>query len=245
MSKLLLGVNVDHVASLRNVRGGKFPDPVQLAILAEIAGADSITTHLREDNRHINEKDVICIKKSIQSRLNLEISTKKEMINKAINILPYSCCLVPENRQEITTESGIDVIKNKKYLKKVICKLKSLGIKVSLFVDPIKNQILSSSEINADCIEINTGKYSEQDKKENKEEINLIKLCAKYANKLGLEVHAGHGLNYFNVRSIVNIKEIKELNIGHSIISRSLIVGMQNAVKEMKDIIYSEKIKWQ
>lgn len=239
MFKLSLGINIDHVATLRNAREGKDPSPVHAAILAEYAGADSITMHLREDRRHIHENDLFLIKKVIHSKINLEMAPTENMFSIAHNLLPNSCCLVPENREEITTESGLDIIKQKKNLHHLVVKLKKIGITVSVFIDPIEKQILAASEISADCVEINTGKYSNQNNLINKRmELKKIENCAKYSDNLGLKVHAGHGLNIFNIYEIAKIKEIQEINIGHSIISRSIMLGMVKAIQEIKHTIY-------
>lgn len=239
MSKLSLGINIDHVATLRNARGGRDPSPVHVAIIAESAGADGITMHLREDRRHIHDNDLFLIKKIIHSKINLEMSPTENMFNIARKLLPNSCCLVPENRAEITTESGLDIVKQKKNLHDLILKLKNIGIKVSVFVDPIEEQILAASKISADCIEINTGKYANQNSSINKQiELKKIQDCSKYCDNLGLQVHAGHGLNIFNVHDIAKIEKIKEINIGHSIISRSIILGMFKAIQEIKNIIH-------
>ncbi|MDQ1237737.1 MAG: pyridoxine 5'-phosphate synthase [Wigglesworthia glossinidia] len=244
MSELLLGINIDHVATLRNARGGNYPNPAHIAIIAESAGANGITMHLREDRRHIREKDLILIKQIVHSKINLEISPTKNMLDITSNTLPHSCCLVPENRQEITTESGLDIIKQKKSLRDLVLKLKKIGIEVSVFIDPIEEQVLAASKIHANCIEINTGNYSNQNDLTNKKiELKKIKNCSEYAIDLGLKVHAGHGLHIFNVYDIAKIKEITEINIGHSIISRSIILGIFKAIQEIKHVIYMARDK--
>ncbi len=233
-----LGVNVDHVATLRQARGTVYPDPVVAALLAEYAGANSIVVHLREDRRHIKERDVIIIRKMIKIPLNLEMSVNKDIVNFALKIKPHQATLVPERRQELTTEGGIDLRKNYLRVREVVDRLKSQGIKVSLFIDPFKFQIDLAKKIGADIVEFNTGKFSEADNIfQRKKRQNKIKEAARYAKKKALFVAAGHGLDYDNVKEIVKIKEIEELNIGHSIICRSLFVGIVSAVEEMIDLI--------
>ena len=233
-----LGVNVDHVATLRQARGTVYPDPVVAALLAEYAGADSVVVHLREDRRHIKERDVALIKKALRIPLNLEMSINKDIVAFACQLLPYQSTLVPERRQELTTEGGIDLIANYKKVVKAIEKLKKACIKVSLFIDPLKKQVKAAKDLDADNIEFNTGKFSEAKKaKAADREAEKLKKAANYAKELGFFVAAGHGLDYENVKKIVNIKEIKELNIGHSIISRSLFIGLVPAVEEMMSLM--------
>ncbi len=238
MSGVKLGVNVDHVATLREARGTLYSDPVVAALLCEYAGCDSIVIHLREDRRHIKERDVIFIKKAVKVPLNLEMSTCREIVDFACKITPDQATLVPEKRQELTTEGGLDLIKNYKKVKGVIRKLKKAGVRVSLFIDPFKKQIKAAKDLGADLIEINTGVFSLSTTPVSlRREIKKIKEAAKLGKNLGFFVAAGHGLDYENLKEIVKIKEIKELNIGHSIICRSIFIGIVPAVEEMISLI--------
>lgn len=244
---VLLGVNIDHIATIRNMRKTLYPDLIQAALLAEKAGADCITVHLREDRRHINETDIYLLRKIIKTKINLEMAITDEMIKIACDLKPDFCCLVPEKRQEITTEKGLDVIYNMQKIIKTINILQNHNILVSLFIDPNKNQIDASILSGASFIEIHTGSYSQISIKNsyvllNKELIKIKKLV-KYAHKRGLKVNAGHGLNYSNVSHIAALPEIYELNIGHSIISRSIFIGLFKAVKEIKKIIINSRSK--
>jgi len=230
-----LGVNVDHVATVRQARGGQNPDPVQAAVLAELGGCDGITLHLREDRRHIQDRDLAILKRTVKTRLNLEMAATQEMVKVALDIKPHTVTLVPERREELTTEGGLEVAMNMDYLKKVTTLLRDAEIKVSLFVDPDMDQIKASHRVGADAVEIHTGKYAEaKTRSEAEAEYGKIFNTAKVAQKLKLEVVAGHGLDYHNVRAIVEIPEIIEVNIGHSIVSRAVLVGMERAVREMK-----------
>ena len=239
MSKLKLGVNIDHVATIRNSRGENYPEPLRAAILAEKSGADSITIHLREDRRHINDKDLEKIKRKINIPLNLEIAPTNEMLKIAVKFKPNYVCIVPEKRKELTTEGGLNLKKNKNKIKKIINKLNRCDIRVSLFINPNLSDIKLAKEINSNCIEIHTGKYCNLfNKKLNTlVEFNKIKKAANYAKKLGLEVHAGHGLNYHSADKISNIKNISELNIGHFIISESIFNSLKKVIKNFKKII--------
>jgi len=235
-----LGVNIDHIATLREARGTAYPDPVVGALLSEYAGCSSIVTHLREDRRHIKERDILFIKKAIKVPFNMEMSVNKDIVDFALNVKPEQSTLVPERRQELTTEGGIDLTNcnNYKKVEKAVERLKCGGISVSLFIDPNKRQIEKAKEIGANIVEFNTGKYSEaKSKKEFAKEFLKIKVAAKFAKELGFFVAAGHGLDYENVKDIVKIKEIEELNIGHSIICRSVFIGMVAAVEEMFKLI--------
>ncbi|MFH1782771.1 MAG: pyridoxine 5'-phosphate synthase [Candidatus Omnitrophota bacterium] len=233
-----LGVNVDHVATLRQARGGIVPDPIKAALICEKAGCDSIVAHLREDRRHINDKDIDMLKKSVKTRLNLEMSINKGIVKIAKRILPYQVTLVPEKRQELTTEGGLNVSRNKKRIGRVVEELIKKGIEVSLFIDPDIREIKATKEIGAKIIEIHTGLYSEVLKKNRvRKEYEKINASCQYALDLGLTVNAGHGLDYNNVRPIARIKGMNELNIGHSIISRAVFVGLYEAVREMKRLI--------
>ena len=239
---ILLGVNVDHVATLREARGVNYPDPVQIALIAEKNGADSITIHLREDRRHIQDHDVERMIAVIDSRVNFEMAATNEMIDIACRLKPYDCCLVPENRQELTTEGGLDVFSRVDFLSSCVEKLKKSGIRVSIFVDPEPKQIESSQMIGADAVEIHTGLYADSVNSSDQDyELNRIKECAVHADRIGVRVNAGHGLHYENTSEIAAIREIKELNIGHSIIARAVNSGMAEAVSEMKSIMIKSR----
>ncbi|PMP63520.1 MAG: pyridoxine 5'-phosphate synthase [Sulfurihydrogenibium sp.] len=235
-----LGVNIDHIATLREARKTFEPDPVKGALIAIQAGADQITLHLREDRRHIQDEDLFRLKcelKDTNVPINLEMAPTLEMKNIALEALPNTVTLVPEKRQEITTEGGLDVVSLKDYLKEYIKELKEAGIKVSLFIDPDLEQVDASLEVGADAIEIHTGEYANSYGKNIEKEIQRIKETAIYAKEKGLKVYAGHGLNYENVVNIAKIKEIEELNIGHSIIANAIFLGLYEAVRKMKEII--------
>jgi pyridoxine 5-phosphate synthase len=234
LRRIKLGVNIDHIATLRQARGTVYPDPVVGALLCEYAGCNSIVAHLREDRRHIKERDILLIKEAVKIPFNLEMSINKDIVDFALNTRPAQATLVPEKRQELTTEGGIDLIKNYKKVEQAIKKLQEKSITVSLFIDPSKMQIEKAKKIGAEHIEFNTGKYS--DAKSSTlaiKELKKLKDAAVFAKKMGFFVAAGHGLDYENIKGIVKIKEIEELNIGHSIICRSVFVGMIAAVEEM------------
>jgi pyridoxine 5-phosphate synthase len=237
---MLLGVNIDHVATLRQARQGIEPDPVLAAFAAQNAGADSIVIHLREDRRHIQDRDLKVLRQAVKIKLNLEMSVAEEIVGIACTVKPDQATLVPEKRQEVTTEGGLDVAANPAKIKKAVDKLAANGIAVSLFIDPEKRQIDAAVKSGAGMIELHTGRYSGARNKAQEDRF-FIQLAgaAKYAAKKGLQVFAGHGLNYQNVRRICTIPEIEELNIGHTIISRAIFVGMEKAVREMKGIINS------
>ena len=232
-----LGVNIDHIANVRQARKTVEPDPVQFAFLAELGGADSITVHLREDRRHIQDRDIFLLKDTIKTKLNLEMAATEEMLKISKKLLPDYVTIVPEKREEITTEGGLEVKNNQKYLKDYVNSLKSSNIEVSAFIDPVHEQINSAEEIGFDFIELHTGKYSDLKGQEQYVELQKIIESTYYAIDLGLVVNAGHGLNYQNVRNIASINNINELNIGHSIVSRALAVGLKKAVSEMKTLI--------
>ena len=233
-----LGVNIDHVATLRQARGGNLPDPVYAAFLAEQAGADSIVAHLREDRRHIQDQDIELLRKKIQTKLNLEMSIAPEILNIACSIRPYQATLVPEKRKELTTEGGLNVAANLKIIAAAIKKLKESNIRVSLFIDPDKNQVKAAAKAGAKIIEFHTGRYALATRSKQKEKFfNQLKHAVNYAQAQGLVVNAGHGLDYANVRRIAGIKGIAELNIGYSIICKALYVGLFAAVKEMRELI--------
>ena len=233
-----LFVNVDHVATIREARKTQEPDPLKAALMAEKMGADGITVHLREDRRHIQDKDVRIIHNNIGTKLNLEMAAVDEMVAIALELKPYQVSLVPEKRQEITTEGGLDVCSQVPELIEIRKRIKNEGILFSLFVDPDINQLEACKEVKADSIEINTGNYSELvAPKDVETELLRIQKASKYASDMGLRVFAGHGLNYDNVEAIVAIPEVEELNIGHFIVAQSVYVGMENAVKRMIQII--------
>lgn len=233
-----LFVNVDHVATIREARKTHEPDPLKAALLAEKIGVEGITVHLREDRRHIQDEDVRIIHKNIKTKLNLEMAAIKEMVELALELKPYQISLVPEKRQEITTEGGLDVCSQVQELTDIQKQIKKQGILFSLFVDPDMEQIEASQKVAADSIEINTGAYSElTDSGKVEEELVRIQEAAKQAVKLGLRVFAGHGLNFDNVKAIAAIPEIEELNIGHFLVAQSVYMGMEEAVKKMKQII--------
>ena len=234
-----LGVNIDHVATIRNARGELHPNPIKAALMARKSGANSITIHLREDRRHINDLDakLICSIKNLL--VNLEISTNSEIVKKALNIKPNYICIVPENRKEITTEGGLDLKKNNKKIKKIISLFKIKKIRTSLFVNPSKKDIQISKKIGAECVEIHTGKLSNlvKSKKNYSKELKRVRESSVLADRLGLEVHAGHGLDYKTTKILCNIKEIKEFNIGHFLIGESVFYGLSKVIKNFKRII--------
>jgi pyridoxine 5-phosphate synthase len=233
-----LSINVDHVATLREARGGDEPDPVTAAHIAEIAGADGIVCHLREDRRHIKDRDLRLLRETIKTKLDLEMAATDEMVKIAIETRPELVTLVPERREERTTESGLDVVKNFSHLFDVVSEMHKYGIKVSLFVDPEKIQVESAVKTGADFIEIHTGEYANaKDEEERLRKLEQIKEIAKFARGLGLKVNAGHGLNYLNVIPITRIQEIEELSIGHAIVARAIFVGFERAVREMVKIV--------
>ena len=233
-----LGVNVDHVATVRQARGGAEPDPVTAAALAELAGADGITVHLREDRRHIQDRDVEILRRTVKTRLNLEMASTDEMVGIALRLLPDCATLVPEKRAELTTEGGLDVIAQRHLLKRQIELLRQGGILVSLFVDSDLEQIKAAHRVGADAIEIHTGRYCEASTPaQQKSELGKIEAAIRAGRKLGLGVNAGHGLNYQNVRAVVSLGGIDEFNIGHSIISRAVLVGLERAVREMAALL--------
>jgi len=233
-----LGVNIDHIATIRQARRANEPDPLLAALLAELGGADGITAHLREDRRHIQERDVRVLRQTVQTHLNLEMAATPEMVAIALEIKPDYVTLVPERREEITTEGGLDVAGQLDKLKAIIAQLQEASIPVSLFIDPDSNQIKAAQKTQAQFIELHTGRYAEakQDDDRN-QELNSLQQATEEAIALGMRVNAGHGLNYRNVASVASIMGVEELNIGHSIISRAVLVGMERAVREMKQAI--------
>jgi len=234
----LLGVNIDHVATIRQARGTRYPEPIQAALVAEQAGADVITLHLREDRRHIQDRDVYMLKDILQTRMNLEMATTAEMLNIAKEIKPTDVCLVPEKREELTTEGGLDIVSNKSYLADYCASLSESGVRVSLFIDADEAQLEASAEINVPVVEIHTGHYADAvSLAEKNKQLIRIQRSVKIGNDLGLHVNAGHGLDYHNVVEIAAIDGVKELNIGHSIIARAIFVGLHESVATMKQLI--------
>ena len=239
MKKIRLGVNIDHVATVRNARGEKYPSPLRAAILAEKCGADSITIHLREDRRHINDSDLSSINSRLKIPLNLEIAATKEMLKIALKHKPPFVCIVPEKRKEITTEGGLNLDFKKLFLKKIIYELKKNKSRISLFIEPNPSDIKKAKLLNADCIEIHTGKFCtlvNENKNFNKE-LDKINKAVAFGNKIGLEVHAGHGLTYKSAKILSKTKGIKEFNIGHFLIGESIFVGLSSSIKQFKKII--------
>ena len=234
MKKIRLGVNIDHVATVRNARGEKYPSPLRASILAEKYGADSVTIHLREDRRHINDNDLKSINSKLKIPLNLEIAATNEMLKIALKHKPPFICIVPEKRKEITTEGGLNLIFNKIFLKKIIYKLKKNKSRVSLFIEPNLSDIKKAKLLNADCIEIHTGRFCNlvNQNKNFKNELNKIKKAVTLGNKIGLEVHAGHGLTYKSAKILSKMKGIREFNIGHFLIGESIFVGFANSIKQ-------------
>ncbi len=235
---MLLGVNIDHIATLRNARGGLEPNLIQAALVCEKAGADGITVHLREDRRHTRDNDVYELKKILKTRLNLEMALTEEMQKIALDVLPQNVCLVPEKREEVTTEGGLDVASRVEFVTDFVKPLVEAGIVVSLFIDPDKHQVQAAAKTGAQFIELHTGRYSEAFGRENEElEFDNLKEAAELAQRLGLKVNAGHGLTYENVHRMKAISQLIELNIGHNIIAHAVFDGLEKAVKDMKDLI--------
>lgn len=235
---ILLGVNIDHIATLRQVRGTRYPDPIQAAIEAEQAGADGITIHLREDRRHIQERDVAMLSDILQTKINLEMAVTDEMLAMAEKYRPADCCLVPEKREELTTEGGLDITGQIGRIKVACQRLAAANVTVSLFIDPDFAQIDAAIECGAPVIELHTGRYADAETTtEAEQERQIIISAVEYAKNLGLQVNAGHGLNYHNVDAIAEIPDIVELNIGHAIVARSVFTGFQSAVREMKQLM--------
>ncbi|WP_438864261.1 pyridoxine 5'-phosphate synthase [Neptunicella sp.] len=232
---ILLGVNIDHIATLRNARGTSYPDPVHAADMAERAGADGITVHLREDRRHINDRDVQLLRQTINTRLNLEMAVTDEMLAIALKTKPEFCCLVPEKREELTTEGGLNVVANLDAITHACSELAKIGTKVSLFIDADNQQIHAARQCGAEYIEIHTGCYADAtDEESQHKELQRIKDAVSYATSIGLKVNAGHGLHYHNVKPIAAIEDIIELNIGHAIIARAAFDGLAKAVADMR-----------
>tara|TARA_B100000963_G_scaffold139150_1_gene121177 strand:- start:3502 stop:4224 length:723 start_codon:yes stop_codon:yes gene_type:complete len=239
MSKIKLGVNIDHVATVRNARGEKYPSPLRAALLAQNNGADSVTIHLREDRRHINDTDLREIISKIKIPLNLEIAATKEMLKIALKSKPPYICIVPEKRKEITTEGGLNLNFNRNFLKQLILRLKKNKSRVSLFIEPNLKDITESKSLKADCVEIHTGKFCKlvNENKSYKNELSKIRKAIKLGNKLGLEVHAGHGLTFKSAKILSKISGIKEFNIGHFLIGESIFIGLSKSIKRFRKII--------
>ena len=236
--RVLLGVNIDHIATLRQARGTRYPDPVYGALVAEEAGADGITLHLREDRRHIQDRDVFMLRDMLNTRMNLEMAVTDEMLTIAEQVKPHAVCLVPEKREELTTEGGLNVIGNEQAIKAACERMAKIGSEVSLFIDADEKQIDAAVRCGAPVIEIHTGHYADaQDEVEQAKQLEKIKKGVEYGIAQGLIVNAGHGLHYHNTQAIAAIKGINELNIGHSMIAHSVFVGLKQAVKEMRDLI--------
>jgi pyridoxine 5-phosphate synthase len=238
-----LGVNIDHVATLRNARGTIYPDPLQAALLAEEAGADGITLHLREDRRHIKDADVEAIRPRLRTRMNLESAVTPQMIDFACRIKPHDVCLVPERREELTTEGGLDVVKYFATVQSAVRQLQAEGIRVSLFIDADLEQIKAAAETAAPVIEIHTGRYADaRTEAEQQQELERVQAGVLEGMRFGLKVNAGHGLHYTNVQAIAAIPEIAELNIGHAIVAQAVFIGWQNAVREMKAVMVAARL---
>ncbi len=239
MANIRLGVNIDHVATVRNARGENYPSPLRAALLAQKNGADSITIHLREDRRHIREFDLREIKSKLNIPLNLEIAATKEMLNIALKSKPNFVCVVPEKREELTTEGGLNLKYKKPFLKKLIKKIKKNNSRISLFIEPSLKDIRESKSLNADCVEIHTGKFCNlvNEGKNYKKELKKIKSVVELGNKLGLEIHAGHGLTFKSAKILSKISNIKEFNIGHFLIGESIFVGLASTIKKFKQIL--------
>jgi len=240
---ILLGVNIDHVATLRQARGTFYPEPIQAALVAEQAGADGITAHLREDRRHIQDRDIFLLREMLHTRLNMEMAVTDEMVALATKVKPYACCLVPEKREELTTEGGLDIAGNLKRMQWACDVLKSSDIEVSLFIDPDKSQIDAAVKAGAPVIELHTGCYADaKNPAQQDKELTRIREAAHYAHSAGLQVNAGHGLHFYNVEKICAIPEIIELNIGHSIIAQALFSGLSQTVKDLKHIMRQARL---
>jgi len=237
-----LGVNIDHVATLRNARGTVYPDPIRAALLAEQAGADCITLHLREDRRHIKDADVIALAPQLITRMNLEAAVTREMIDFACRIKPADVCLVPEKRTEVTTEGGLDVVRFYKEVEAAVKQLQGEGIRVSLFIDADEEQIKAAAAVGAPVIELHTGAYADAEGDAQARELARVKDGVRWGVQNGLKVNAGHGLHYTNVQAIATIPDIAELNIGHAIVAHSIFAGWENAVREMKAIMVSTRL---
>ncbi len=240
---LQLGVNVDHIATLRQARGVSYPDPMQAAEIARKAGADGVTVHLREDRRHIQDHDVYSIRGNVNLPMNLEMAATSQMLKIAKTVNPYECCLVPEKREELTTEGGLNASEQRPFLKEYVSELQAQNIRVSLFIDPEHAQIEASKIIGADIVELHTGAYADCAEHDREFELNRIRQAAKLAKELGLQVNAGHGLHYQNVSAVAKIPELICLNIGHSIVARAAMTGFYEAVFAMKQILNGARLE--
>jgi pyridoxine 5-phosphate synthase len=241
--KLELGINIDHVATLRNARGTVYPDPLKAARLAEEAGADLITLHLREDRRHIKDADLMALRPLIQTRMNLECAVTPEMINIACRVQPHDVCLVPEKREEVTTEGGLDVVGHFDAVKAATTQLKASGIRVSLFIDPEEKQIQAAKDVGATVVELHTGRYADLTGDQQKQELERIRKAAQFGKSIDLRVNAGHGLHEGNVIPVAAIAELSELNIGHAIVAEALFKGWQKAITDMKALMVQGRAK--
>ena len=240
---ILLGVNIDHVATLRQARGTRYPEPVQAALVAEQAGADSITAHLREDRRHIQDRDIYLLKDMLHSKLNLEMAVTDAMIELAVQVKPQACCLVPERREELTTEGGLDLLTAPQKMRDACLALAEAGVEVSLFIDPDFAQIDAAVKAGAPVIELHTGRYADaQTPHARMQELQRIQSAAGYAHSAGLQVNAGHGLTMLNVEAICRIGQIVELNIGHSIIAQAIFSGLEQAVRDLKRVMREARL---
>lgn len=241
---ILLGVNIDHVATIRQARGTRYPDPVYAALMAEQAGADCITLHLREDRRHIQDRDLRAMKDVLQTRMNLEMAVTEEMLAIALEVRPRDCCLVPEHREELTTEGGLDVRAHAEQVARACGRLAEGGIRVSLFIDPDPGQLRAAKEVGAPVVELHTGAYADaEDERARTRELERVRAAAALGAELGLQINAGHGLHYHNVQPVARIPEIRELNIGHAIVSRAIFDGLSTAVIEMKRLMSEARLR--
>ena len=236
-SNIRLGINIDHIATVRQARRAQYPDPVHAALLAEQAGADSITVHLREDRRHIQDRDVRALRGLLQTRMNLEMAVTEEMLVIACELRPADCCLVPEKREEVTTEGGLDAASQVPRLQEVAQRLAQAGVRLSLFIDPDPRQVEAAARIGAPAIELHTGAYAESCGAQQAAQLSRLLAAAQLGARLGMSVHAGHGLHYHNVQPVAAIREIVELNIGHAIVARALFTGLASAVRDMKALM--------
>ncbi len=241
-SNIRLGINIDHVATVRQARRVAYPDPVHAALLAEQAGADSITVHLREDRRHIQDRDVRSLQSLLQTRMNLEMALTEEMLTIACELQPSDCCLVPEKRAEVTTEGGLDVASQVPRVQEAAARLAAAGVRLSLFIDPDPRQVEAAARAGAPAIELHTGAYADSSGAAQAAELSRLLASAQLGARLGLSVHAGHGLHYHNVQPVAAIREIVELNIGHAIVARAIFVGLQSAVRDMKALMMAARV---
>jgi pyridoxine 5-phosphate synthase len=241
-SNIRLGVNIDHVATVRQARRAQYPDPVHAALLAEQSGADSITVHLREDRRHIQDRDVRSLRPLLQTRMNLEMALHDEMLALACELQPADCCLVPEKRAEVTTEGGLDAASQMPRLQEAARRLADAGVRLSLFIDPDPRQVEAAARIGAPAIELHTGAYADSAGAAQAAELSRLQASAQLGARLGLSVHAGHGLHYHNVQPVAAIREIIELNIGHAIVGRAIFTGLPSAVREMKALMLAARV---